>query len=47
MSNAIIRVHRPTLSPEDRARRMEQIKTAAAQLIVAAETEKRKDQNNE
>jgi hypothetical protein len=26
---------------------MEQIKTAAAQLIVAAETEKRKDQNHE
>lgn len=43
MSNAIVRVHRPTLSPEERARRMERIKEAAAQLIVAAETEKRKE----
>lgn len=42
MSNAIIRVHRPELSPDERARRMEQIKKAAAQLIVAAETEKTK-----
>ena len=43
MNGNIIRVHRPTLSADERARRMEQIKTAAAQLIVAAETEKRKE----
>lgn len=42
MSNAVIRVHRPDISPEERARRMEQIKKAAAQLIIAAETEKSK-----
>ena len=42
MSNAIIRVHRPELSPDERTRRMEQIKQAAAQLIVAAEIEKTK-----
>lgn len=43
MSNAVIKVHRPALSPEERARRMEQIKKAAAELIIAAETEKRKE----
>jgi hypothetical protein len=43
MSNAVIRVHRPELSPDEHARRMEQIKNAAAQLIVAAEMEKRKE----
>ena len=42
MGKNIVRVHRPTLSPDERARRMEQIKKAAAQLIVAAETEKGK-----
>jgi hypothetical protein len=47
MSNAIIRVHRPVLSPEERARRIEQIKKAAAQLIVATETEKRKEAHHE
>lgn len=41
MNNAVVRVHRPEISPEERARRMKEIKNAAAQLIVAAETEKR------
>jgi hypothetical protein len=43
MSKTIIRVHRPELSPDERARRMERIKEAAAQLIIAAETERRKE----
>lgn len=33
---AIIRVHRPELTAEERERRMEQIKQAAARLVVAA-----------
>lgn len=33
---AIVRVHRPALTPEERAKRMEHIKQAAASLIVAA-----------
>lgn len=33
---AIVRVHRPTLTPEERAKRMETIKQAAASLIMAA-----------
>jgi hypothetical protein len=32
---AIVRVHRPDLTPEEMAKRMEQIKRAAANLIVA------------
>lgn len=39
MENIII-VHRPELTLEERARRMERIKKAAADLIVAAEREK-------
>ncbi len=39
MKNIII-VHRPELSEAERARRMEQIKEAAARLIVAADTNK-------
>ena len=31
----IIRVHRPELTDEERARRMEQIKLAAAKLVAA------------
>lgn len=31
----IVRVHRPELTPEERARRMEQIKLAAAKLVAA------------
>ena len=32
---AIIRVHRPELTAEERERRMEQIKQAATRLVVA------------
>ncbi len=32
----IIRVHRPELTAEERAKRMKQIKEAAARLVVAA-----------
>lgn len=38
--NNIIRVHRPELTAEERARRMEQIKEAAARLVLAAERTK-------
>lgn len=41
MSNAIIRVHRPTLTEEERAKRMKAIHDAAARLIVATERSKR------
>ena len=37
MTNHIIRVHRPTLTEEERVRRMDQIKKAAMQLLVADE----------
>ena len=40
-SNAIVRVHRPELSAEERARRMEEIKKAAARLVEASERRKR------
>lgn len=43
MNKSIVRVHRPALSPEERVRRLEEIKKAAAQLIVATESEKRKE----
>ena len=33
---AIVRIHRPELTPEERAKRMEEIKRAATALIVAA-----------
>ena len=39
---AIIRVHRPDLTPEERAWRMKQIHDAAVRLIVNTEREKRK-----
>lgn len=38
----IVRVHRPELTDEERARRMEQIKLAAARLVAA--TNNRKEQ---
>lgn len=41
MANNIIHVHRPELTPEERARRMKQIHDAAAQLIIAANEAKR------
>ena len=40
MSN-IITVHRPTLTDEERQRRMNQIKEAAARLVIATEERKR------
>lgn len=42
MNNNIIRVHRPELTDEERARRMKQIKEAATRLLVATEIERRK-----
>lgn len=43
MENIII-VHRPELTEEERERRMQQIKEAAARLIIATARE-RKDRN--
>jgi ribosome recycling factor len=40
----IITVHRPQLTEEERARRMKQIKEAAARLVIA--NEERKAQAN-
>ena len=37
MSNNIIRVHRPELTEEERARRMARIQRAAEELLIAAE----------
>lgn len=37
----IIRVHRPELTAEERARRMEAIKEAAVKVLIAAERKKR------
>ena len=37
-------VHRPDLTPEERAKRMEEITQAAVRLVLA--TEKTKTQNN-
>lgn len=42
MSN-IIRVNRPTLSSDELAQRMEQIKQAAARLIEATESKKKEE----
>lgn len=40
MSENIIIVHRPTLTEEERARRMEEIKRAAVKLFIATEKAK-------
>lgn len=40
MSKYVIKVHRPELTTEERAKRMEQIKQAAIRLIVATEQKK-------
>ena len=40
MSNHIIRVHHPELTPEEHERRMNQIKRAAEDLLIAAEKAK-------
>lgn len=34
---AIVRVHRPNLTPEEREKRLEQIRKAAIDVILAAE----------
>lgn len=44
-SNCIARVYRPILTDEERERRMERIKKAAADLIMAAERSKSKSQD--
>lgn len=33
---AVVRIHRPTLTPEERSKRMEAVKQAATKLILAA-----------
>lgn len=38
----IVRIHRPDLTPEERAHRLEAIKKAAVNLVIATEAEKRK-----
>lgn len=43
MSNNIIRVHRPVLTDEERARRMEQIKKAAEHLLIAVELSRKEN----
>jgi hypothetical protein len=40
MNNTII-IHRPELTAEERARRMEQIKQAVVDLVIATEKAKR------
>jgi hypothetical protein len=39
--NCIIRVHRPELTAEERERRMQQIREAAARLVIAAARERK------
>lgn len=41
MSQNIIRIHRPELTEEERAKRMKAIHDAAARLIVASEKARR------
>ena len=41
----IVRIHRPTLTDEERARRMEQIKAAAVRLLLAAERAKKEKEH--
>lgn len=36
MAENIVRIHRPELTPEERARRMKKIENAAAELLIAA-----------
>ena len=42
LDNCTVRVFRPILTEEERERRMERIKKAAADLIMSAERSKRK-----
>lgn len=46
MSSAIIRVHRPELTDEERARRMKQIKEAAERLLLATYQQRKEKQND-
>lgn len=43
---AIVTVHRPVLTEEERARRMKAIHDAAAALIIATERKKRANEKN-
>ena len=47
MAENIIVVHRPVLTDEERARRMEQIRQAAVRLILAAERAQMEVKRNE
>ena len=47
MAENIIVVHRPVLTDEERARRMEQIRQAAVKLILAAERVRMEEKRNE
>ena len=38
----IVRIHRPDLTPEERAHRMEAIKKTAVKLVLATEAARRK-----
>lgn len=40
--SAIVRVHRPELTDEEKERRLKQIRMAAANLVIATERERRK-----
>ena len=46
MSNAIITVHRPELTAQERERRMKEIKEAAARLLLAVERGKHHDKED-
>lgn len=41
MGKPIVRVHRPELTEEERARRMEEIKEAAKQVVIAIYKQRR------
>ena len=43
--NCIVRVYRPILTEDERARRMEAIKKAAVDLVIAAEKSKAKQES--
>ena len=42
---AIVRVHRPELTPEERARRMKSIKEAAERLLLAVALNERNEKH--
>ena len=45
--NAVVKVYRPIFTEEERERRMERIKEAAVRLILSAEENKRKKNQNQ